>query len=220
MTVSRQSEVQTDSLPISALQHYVFCPRQFALIHIERLWAENRLTAEGQLLHQRSDSGKKSRRRGVNTSTSVPLRCTTLRIHGVADVVEFHDGKTQSVVPVEYKRGKPKRHQADEVQLCAQALCLESMLNKRIDSGILYYAENRRRSEVNFDDKLRTLTEKAIHECWALIDNLKTPTIPYDTKRCKACSLKELCQPHTTGKARSAQSWFWEQLTYTDATSS
>jgi len=212
MTVAGQSEVQTDSLPISALQHYVFCPRQFALIHIERLWAENRLTAEGQLLHQRSDSGKKALRRGVSTSTSVPLRCASLRIHGVADVVEFYDDATQAAVPVEYKRGKPKRHQADEVQLCAQALCLESMLNQRIEAGALYYAETRRRKEISFDEALRALTAETIHQCWKLIDNLRTPTVSYDTKRCKACSLKELCQPRTTGKVRCAKSWFWDQV--------
>jgi CRISPR-associated exonuclease Cas4 len=93
------------------------------------------------------------------------------------------------------------------------------MLNIRIDSAVLYYAENRRRTEVHIDESLRALTEETIHQCWALIDNLKTPTTTYDNKRCKACSLKELCQPHTTGKARSAQSWFWEQLKYSDATS-
>src|SRR5690606_1842261 len=129
-------------IPLSALQHYLYCPRQCALIHLEQQWAENRHTAEGRLLHQRADTPRSEIRRGVRTVTAMPLLAPELGITGKADVVEFHaDSAGERVFPVEYKRGRPKVHRADEVQLCAQALCLEAMLGKRVEAGALFYGQ-------------------------------------------------------------------------------
>ncbi|WP_267904207.1 CRISPR-associated protein Cas4 [Pseudomonas mangiferae] len=128
-----------DLIPLSALQHYLYCPRQCALIHVERLWAENRHTAEGRLLHERADQCQIEQRHDVRTVTAMPLLHLELGVAGVADVVEFRatdDG--ERAYPVEYKRGRPKGHRADEVQLCAQALCLEAMLGKPLAEGALF----------------------------------------------------------------------------------
>ena len=138
-----------DYIPISALQHYLYCPRQCALIHVEQLWAESRHTAEGRVLHERADQPRAERRRGVRTVTAMPLAHAALGLTGIADVVEFHDaGDGEQAFPVEYKRGRPKAHRADEVQLCAQALCLEAMLDQPIPEGALFYGETRRRADV------------------------------------------------------------------------
>ncbi len=142
-------------LPISALQHYLFCPRQCALIHVERLWAENAATAEGRILHKKVDGGKADRRAGLQTLRAVPLRSFRLGIAGVADVVEK---RGDTLTPVEYKRGRPKAHRADEVQLCAQALCLEEMFGVSVPEGVLFYGAARRRHSVVIDAELRTLT--------------------------------------------------------------
>jgi len=137
---------EDDLIPISALQHFVFCERQCALIHIEQAWTENRLTAEGRLLHERvHDQGGESRA-GVRIERGLPLRSLRLGLVGVADVVEFHplsEGGWRPF-PVEYKRGKPKRNACDEIQVCAQALCLEEMLGVRIPAGALFYGKTHR----------------------------------------------------------------------------
>ncbi|MEZ5716849.1 MAG: CRISPR-associated protein Cas4 [Paracoccaceae bacterium] len=122
-----------DPIPISAVQHAVYCLRQAALIHIERLWAENRFTAEGDVLHAVADKGGKRRVKGVRRVLSLPLASRRLNLSGVADLVEFTaDGEGETAFPVEYKRGKPKLHRADEAQLCAQALCLEEMTGRAV----------------------------------------------------------------------------------------
>ena len=140
---------EADYIMLSALQHYLYCPRQCALIHLEQVWAENRFTAEGRVLHERADSEEKARQGRVRTVRTLPIASARLGLSGQADVVEFHaDG---SVYPVEYKRGRPKANRCDEVQLCAQALCLEEMLRLRIESGALFYGEKRRRKAVAFD---------------------------------------------------------------------
>jgi len=133
-------------IPISALQHAVYCLRQAALIHIERAWAENRLTAEGRVLHEVAHEPGSRKSRGVRRAAALPLACYRLNIAGVADVVEFHAGPDGEIAfPIEYKRGKPKLHRADEVQLCAQALCLEEMTGRPVPEGALFYGETRRR---------------------------------------------------------------------------
>ena len=150
---------EDDVIALSALQHYLYCPRQCALIHVEQLWAESRHTAEGRLLHEKADQPKMERRKGVRVVTAMPLAEVRLGISGIADVVEFHqEPHGEQAFPVEYKRGRPKAHRADEVQLCAQALCLESMLDQQIHAGALYYGATRRRVDVCFDDELRQLT--------------------------------------------------------------
>ena len=179
--------------PISALQHMLYCPRQCALIHNERQWAENLFTAEGRILHERADAGGRERRGDVTTERSVPLRSLRLGISGVADVVEIHEGGHP--YPVEYKRGRPKAHRADEVQLCAQAMCLEEMLGTPVPEGALFYGRNRRRSVVAFDAELRVLTEQIAGDTRRMLAAGDSPPPEYESHKCDACSLKEVCQP-------------------------
>ncbi|WP_028920495.1 CRISPR-associated protein Cas4 [Pseudoxanthomonas suwonensis] len=201
-----------DLIPLSALQHFLYCPRQCALIHLEQQWAENRLTAEGRLLHHRSDTPQAERRRGVRTVTAMPLLSLELGITGKADVMEFHrtnDG--ERAFPVEYKRGRPKSHRADEVQLCAQALCLEAMLGQPVHAGALFYGQTRRRKDVLFDSALRALTLSTIAQTRAMLASGVTPTARYEPKRCDACSLIGICQPRLLGH-RSIRDWLQLQL--------
>jgi CRISPR-associated exonuclease Cas4 len=197
-------------LAISALQHWLYCPRQCALIHVERAWEENRFTAEGRVMHQRAHDGPNESRPGIRITRGMPVRSLRIGLTGQCDIVEFHaDGR---VLPVEYKRGKPKSHRADEVQLCAQALCLEEMLGTAIPCGCLYYGERRRRTEVTFDDELRDLvstTAAAVHDC---LTGGTTPTAEYEPGRCDACSLIDLCQPRSLRFKRGAAVWFQQRL--------
>lgn len=202
-----------DLIPISALQHYLYCPRQCALIHVERQWAESRHTAEGRLLHERVDQPVAERRKGVRTVTAMPLLSLSLGITGIADVVEFHRGDAgEFVFPVEYKRGAPKAHRADEVQLCAQALCLETMLDCMVPSGAMFYGKTRRRKEVRFDDTLRALTRHTIDATRRMILAHQTPSARYEAKRCDACSLVELCQPRLLKRSQNVSDWLVRQL--------
>ncbi|HEU4660810.1 MAG TPA: CRISPR-associated protein Cas4 [Pseudolabrys sp.] len=189
-------------IPISALQHAVYCLRQAALIHIERVWAENRFTAEGRVLHGVAHESGSRKSRGVRRVTALPIACGRLNIAGVADVVEFHaspDGET--AFPVEYKRGKPKLHRADEVQLCAQALCLEEMTGRPVPEGALFYGETKRRVAVPFDAELRKLTEDTALAFGALVAEGRTPPPVWRASRCRACSLIELCRPKAVSKS-------------------
>lgn len=182
-----------DSLPISGLQHYLFCPRQCALIHLDQEWTENRFTAEGRVLHDRAHDGPDESRPGIRITRGLPVRSESLHIHGVCDIVEFH--RSGTVMPVEYKRGKPKAHRADEVQLCAQALCLEETLNTEIPAGALFYGKPRRRTAIEFDDALRDLTRSIAAEFHRLIEEKIIPVAVYESRKCGACSLKEICLP-------------------------
>ena len=202
-----------DFIPLSALQHYLYCPRQCALIHIEQLWAESRHTAEGRVLHERADKPRGERRHGVRTSTAMPLTHAELGITGIADVVEFQERpEGEQAFPVEYKRGRPKAHRADEVQLCAQALCLEAMLGQSIAEGALFYGETRRRTPVVFDDGLRQLTRDTIEATRTMLASGTTPSAQYSTKLCDACSLIDLCQPKLLGRKGSVNAWLAQQL--------
>ncbi|KAF1049017.1 CRISPR-associated protein Cas4 [Xylophilus sp.] len=202
-----------DFIPISALQHYLYCPRQCALIHVEQLWAESRHTAEGRVLHERTDRPRGERRRGVRTVTAMPLADASLGITGIADVVEFHGGASgEQAFPVEYKRGRPKAHRADEVQLCAQALCLETMLEQDVPQGALFYGETRRRTDVLFDSGLRQLTRETIAATRAMLQSGTTPTADYRARRCDACSLIDLCQPRLLRRSTSVGAWLARQL--------
>lgn len=146
-------------LPISALQHLLFCERQCALIHVERSWAENRLTVEGRLLHGRVHEEDDRTRAGVRVVHGLQLVSQQLGLYGVADVVEFRDAGL--AFPIEHKRGRPKSYDADVVQLCAEALCLEEMTKRPVSEGALFYGKTRRRLRVVFDDTLRRRTERA-----------------------------------------------------------
>lgn len=205
---------EDDFIPISALQHYLYCPRQCALIHVEQCWAESRHTAEGRVMHERADKPRGERRRGVRTVTAMPLANAVLGITGIADVVEFHQAQDdERAFPVEYKRGRPKAHRADEVQLCAQALCLESMLNQPIVAGALFYGETRRRTEVSFDAELRQLTVDTIGATRVMLASGVTPSAQYSPRLCDACSLIDLCQPRLLGRKGSGiDAWLARQL--------
>lgn len=196
---------EDELVPISALQHMLYCPRRCALIHIERQWAENRFTAEGHLLHQRADAGGRESRRGVRIARSVVVRSLRLGVSGIADVVEIRDDG--SLYPVEYKRGRPKGRRADQVQLCAQALCLEEMLDRAVPEGALFYGRSRRRRVVAFDSDLRTLTERVATDVRALLGSGRTPPPEYDAGKCEACSLRDLCQPRKPQGAGVVDHW-------------
>jgi CRISPR-associated exonuclease Cas4 len=201
------------SIPISALQHFLYCPRQCALIHVEQIWTESARTVEGRLMHQRSDRPHSAKRRGVRTVTAMPLNHPTLGIHGVADVVEFSEqGSLRTAQPVEFKRGRPKPHRADEVQLCAQALCLEYMMGSPVPQGALYYGETRRRTDVMFDDQLRALTMEVIAGVQIMFSSGETPSAHYESKRCDRCSLMSDCRPQLLTAAHSVQHWLKLQL--------
>ncbi|WP_432467378.1 CRISPR-associated protein Cas4 [Agarivorans sp. Z349TD_8] len=180
-------------IPLSALQHYAFCPRQCALIHNEQLWAENYLTAHGQLLHQRVDSGEPETRQGVRFERGVHVNAPTLGLTGKLDLVE-KDLASGQLTPVEYKRGKAKQDNIDAIQLCAQALCLEEMTATSVEQGALWYWQTRRRELVTIDASLRQQTLAVIAQVHDLFSTKQTPVAEY-TKRCKACSLIEPCQP-------------------------
>lgn len=195
---------ESDLLPISALQHLLFCERQCALIHIERVWADNRLTVEGQQMHETVHDGPDESHHGVRIARGLPLRSLRLGLVGVADVVEFH--QDADPLPVEYKRGRPKRGDEDRVQLCAQALCLEEMLAVPVPAGALFYGRTRRRFDVPFDDRLRARTERAAADVRVLIRGGVTPPATRQPK-CRHCSLRHLCLPAVAGRSRSVNAY-------------
>ncbi|HSV27448.1 MAG TPA: CRISPR-associated protein Cas4 [Sedimentisphaerales bacterium] len=184
---------EDDLLPISALQHLLYCERQCALIHIERAWEENLFTAEGRILHEKVDSGEDCVRAGKRIARSLPLRSLQLGLSGIADVVEFGPERGD-VYPIEYKRGRSKAANWDRVQLCAQAMALEEMLGVTITEGALFYGKTRRREVVMFDAALRGETIRASERLHQLIASGQTPAAQYDAK-CDACSLIGLCMP-------------------------
>ena len=192
---------QDNLIQLSSLQHYIFCPRQCALIHIEQIWTENVFTAEGRLMHERAHDGKSETRGDVRIDRGLPIRSLRLGLSGLADVVEFHRQPEGAwlAFPVEYKRGKPKADDCDTVQLCAQAMCLEEMLNVEISGGALFYGKTRRRIDVVFDDQLRRKTEEATRKTSELIESGVTPE-PQFSKKCKSCSLSDQCLPKTMGR--------------------
>ena len=206
--------METDLIPLSALQHYLFCPRQCALIHVEQAWAENRFTAEGRVLHEATSEIGTKKRRGVRVVTAMPLVSHRLGVSGIADLVEMHkseDGRWLPF-PVEYKRGKPKKHRADEVQLCAQAMALEEMFSVTLAEGALFYGETRRRTPVPLDEDLRALTADIAGQTHALLGGKATPPAIYAKSKCNACSLVELCQPKRLSRAVSASAWLAREI--------
>jgi CRISPR-associated exonuclease Cas4 len=204
--VSDAPPPDAEPIPLSAVQHAVYCLRQAALIHLERAWAENRLTAEGRVLHLASSEAGSRKVRGVRRVSALPLASRRLGLAGVADLVEFHEeGGAERPFPIEIKRGRPKLHRADEAQLCAQGLCLEEMTGAAVPEGALFYGETRRRLVVPFDDELRRLTEEAAARLRRLFERGETPPARYSARLCRACSLIELCRPKLSG--RDAGRW-------------
>ena len=203
---------EDDLIPLSALQHLLFCERQCALIHIEQIWAENLFTAEGRIMHERVHTADRESRGSIRIEYSMWLRSLRLGLIGKADVVEFHR-KPDSLkaglaawvpFPVEYKRGKPKKDNCDKVQLCAQALCLEEMLDVEVPCGALFYGKKRRRTDVVFDGALRQQTEDTAIRLHELIASGRTPK-PVYTPKCDSCSLAKICLPKTIERKRSVK---------------
>lgn len=191
-------------IQLSAIQHFLFCERQCYLIHAEQIWHDNVFTAEGNVLHERVDEQKlRSQGEGVRIEYGLLMRSLRLGLSGKADVVEFHrqeDG-TWRPYPVEYKRGRPKENRCDEVQLCAQALCLEEMLGVKIPDGALFYGKTHHRKEVIFDEELRKLTAEVCRKTINVIEKKKAPPAVYEKDKCDNCSLSEQCLPKANAKS-------------------
>jgi CRISPR-associated exonuclease Cas4 len=211
---SSGNEREDEFIPMSALQHHLFCPRQCALIHVERLWSENRFTAEGRLLHEATAAPNSEMRRGVRTVMAMPLASRRLGVSGIADVVEMHEveGGTWRPFPIEHKRGRAKSHRADEVQLCAQAMALEEMFGGIIAEGALFYGKTRRRVAVAFDTELRRLTYEVAQAARAMIAAGATPPPVFEKRKCSVCSLVDLCRPRQMAGTRSASAWLAHRI--------
>jgi len=214
---------EDDLLPLSGLQHLAFCERQWALIHLEQVWAENVLTAEGRIMHEQTHDDQTETRGDIRIVRGLRIHSLRLGLVGMMDVVEFVkesrelNGSSRKAaihlqgfdgwwgpIPVEYKRGRPKPDNCDEIQLCAQAFCLEEMLNVTIPSGALFYGRPRRRTEVVFDVALRQESEELASRLHELHRLGKTPP-PVYSKKCHNCSLLDTCKPKVMG-ARSTTS--------------
>ncbi len=178
-------------VPVSALQHYVYCPRQCALIHVERVWEENLYTMRGRRAHEQVDLPRGIMHEGVQVEYSLPIWSERLGLIGRADVVEFPDGIPY---PVEHKVGRKNSRHADEVQLCAQALCLEEMLGVAVPKGAIFYRASRRRREILFTDELRAEVIRITEEVRVLLAQTRLPP-PLSDNRCRDCSLAEICMP-------------------------
>lgn len=187
----------TQMIMLSALQHYAYCPRQFALIHVEQAWADNRFTSEGNLLHERVDSGVAEQRGDVRSERGVLIKSGQYKIKGKMDLLEIEQGDPIKYFPVEYKRGKPKLQDWDRIQLCAQALCLEEMRETKIFEGAIWYWEVRRRESVVFDQALREATISVIENAHSILALGITPAPTDQKKRCRSCSLRDVCEPNT-----------------------
>lgn len=217
------SEYTPDELlPLSGIQHFIFCRRQWALIHVERQWQENALTAEGRIMHKRADDPFFTEtRKGIILTRAVPIASYWLGLSGVCDVVEF----TQSPdgvrlrgreglylpAPVEYKRGKEKRDASDEAQLCAQAMCLEEMLAVSIPTGYLFYGQTRHRVAVELTDELRELVKNISAEMHAYFRRGYTPRVK-TSKACRSCSLADICLPQLQEKSIAASKYIKQQI--------
>lgn len=196
---------EDDYLMLSGIQHFAYCRRQWALIHIEQQWAENERTIDGQLFHRKAhDAGNTEKRGDLIITRGLSVKSRVLGVSGVCDVVEFrkseqgiplfsYEGRWQPY-PIEYKKGEPKENNADELQLCAQAMCLEEMLLCDIPCGSLFYGQSRRRTQVEFTDELRTQVKNMLSEMHELLSKGYTPKVKQQ-KGCNACSLKEICIP-------------------------
>jgi len=201
---------EDELLLLSALQHLMFCERQCALIHIEQVWSENVYTVQGQQLHEKADEAETETRGDMRIARGLKIRSLKLGLSGKMDIVEFHRVNNETIqgfklpevdgfwypFPVEYKRGRPKLDHSDEVQLCAQALCLEEMLNVSVPAGAVFYGKPRRRLDVAFTPTLRAETEAAAARLHLLFQRGRTPPAVYE-KKCNFCSLIELCMPKT-----------------------
>ena len=223
---------EEDLISLSALPHLLFCERRCALIHIEQQWVENRLTAEGRIMHERVHSEGKESRGQIQVVFGVALRSMKLGVVGKADVVEFHLTGAQQVnvidealaaehrkgksyfwvpFPVEYKRGKPKQDSSDKVQLCAQAICLEELTGLEVPAGALFYGKKRKRQPVSFDQNLRWETETTARQLHELIASGRTP-LPVYSKKCESCSFIDVCLPEAISKQGQVENYYAAML--------
>ena len=200
---------ESDYLLLSGLQHIKFCPRQCALIHIEQLWQENYFTASGRVLHEKVHGGTGESRRVVRTERDLKIASSLLGITGQTDAVEFYSDGT--IIPVEYKHGEPKEDSCDEVQLCAQVICLEEMLNCTITEGALFYFKIRRRIPVKITDELRKETIELSQAFHALVESGKTPGANY-THKCESCSFLDECFPESAGRNKSVDTYLKRRI--------
>jgi CRISPR-associated exonuclease Cas4 len=200
---------EEELLPVSGLQHLLYCPRRAALVHIEDIWTDNIFTATGTIMQERVDSARRHEsRQGVRIVRNLQVRSLRLGLTGKCDVVEFHSdpsaaGSLEQPFPVEHKRGALREEEGYLVQLCAQALCLEEMLDVPIPRGAIYFGATARRLEVEFDNDLRQRTEDAAQQLHALVTAGLTPPAECGPK-CEKCSLKRMCLPQSTTSSNSA----------------
>lgn len=210
---------EQELLMLSGLQHFIFCQRQWALIHIEQQWAENVHTTLGNIMHEKVHSTIAEQRGNIRTVRSLKVVSYEMGLGGQTDAVEFQ--KIQSdeegleipsvagkwkIFPVEYKLGKPKKDKSDEVQLCAQAICLEEMLKVHIQQGAIFYGKQRRRHAVIFNEGLRQITKRTAEKIHEMFLKRYTPSAVYE-KKCLSCSLLETCMPKQTGGGKKVSSY-------------
>ena len=206
--------MEEDFIPISALNHYAYCPRRCALIHMEQTFTENTFTMRGKDLHERADQPETSGLEdGVRIERALPLWSKRIGLIGKADVVEFH-GDTP--YPVEYKSGGRRQWDNDDLQLCAQALCLEEMTGQEVSCGAIYHFKSRRRREVVFDQPLRDAVANAVEDIREMLAAKKLPP-PVNDKRCKHCSLQESCMPAVIGEQARTQALARELFSIQDS---
>lgn len=213
---------------ISALQHYQFCPRQCALIHVEQQWQENYLTAAGKVMHKRVDTQASSTRHDIHYAASLRIFSRRYGLIGIADMVEFHrtaneyDGTGVRVAihlkglsnfwkpfPVEYKHGSPKVDEMDRIQLCAQALCIEEMLDIKVADGAIFYGRTHQRENVIFSEGMRKKVLDISRKIHSMISAGETPA-PHYCRSCRACSMADLCLPEQ--KQKSVNEWLQRQI--------
>lgn len=200
--------VESDPIPLSALQHWAYCPRQCGLIHLEQAFADNVHTARGQAVHHLVDTPGYEIKSGVRVERALPLWSDRLRLIGKADLVEFHpDGR---IYPVEFKHGAKRQKVWDDLQLAAQAMCLEDMLGRPVSQGAIFHASSHRRREVNITPALREQVMQTADAIRQMLTSGRLPP-PVNDARCKECSLQEICQPAATG-SRARQAALRQQL--------
>lgn len=196
---------EDDLLDLSGLQHLSYCPRQWALIHLDSIWAENLYTIRGVLFHERAHTDGYTVEHGVVADRGMYVRSLELGISGIADIVEHPIDEPAKLVPVEYKVGKPKTEDWDRIQVCAQAICLEEMFGGEIEEGALFYGKIRRRERIPFSSELR---ERVTSLCWKMHAIFESGVLPKAelSGKCKRCSLADVCMPESSSVS-AAEYW-------------